>query len=185
MAAFPFYRKGAELIHGKVAVHAAFELQAHLMLFFTGNSRSAWDILRQQRKATSDQEPLVVEALHEMKSLAVRTVEALKAEDLSRFGRLLHESWQFKKRLASGITNQTIDEAYDLARRHGALGGKITGAGGGGYLLVYCEPDAQPAVRRALRHKGLEQMHFAFEHEGARIVMNSGDNVPRRQGVRL
>jgi D-glycero-alpha-D-manno-heptose-7-phosphate kinase len=125
-----------------------------------------------------------VEALHEIKRIAVHTVDALKTGDLPTIGRLLHESWQFKKQLAPGITTQTIDDVYALALRHGALGGKITGAGGGGFLLLYCPAEAQADVQRALCARGLQQMHFAFEFEGVRIVMNSGVNIPQQLGVR-
>ncbi len=161
------------------------ELQRNLMLFFTGNSRSAWEVLRQQRDATRGRQPIVVEALHQIKRLAGQSIGALKAGDLDRFGQLLDESWRFKKQLASGISNKSIEEIYGLAINAGALGGKITGAGGGGFLLLYCQPETQAKVRRAMLARGLYQMHFAFESEGVRIIMNSGVNMPERVGVKV
>jgi len=154
-------------------------LQRNLILFFTGNSRSAWDILRAQQESTRDKAPLVLDVLHRIKHLAVEMKKALEAGDLQRFGQLLDESWQLKKHLSPIISNPLIDDAYATARLHGALGGKITGAGGGGCLVLYCEEDAQPDVRRVLRSKGLQQMEFAFEFEGARIIMNTSGPARR------
>lgn len=148
-------------------------LQRNLVLFFTGNSRSAWDILRAQQEATRDKAPMVLDALHHIKRLAVEMKKALETGDLQRFGQLLDESWQLKKRLSPIISNALIDDAYTTARLCGALGGKITGAGGGGCLVFYCEEEAQPELRRALRSKGLQEMEFGFEFEGARTIMNT------------
>ena len=173
-----FVQDGVDVEPLRLAPDTASQLERNLMLFFTGNSRSAWEILRQQRDATRDREPVVVDALHEIKRLALETEAVLKEGDLARFGTLLNESWHFKKRLSPEITSQIVDEAYAQAVNAGAIGGKITGAGGGGYLLLYCEQEAQPSVKRALTQMGFQQMYFAFEYEGARIVMNSGINVP-------
>ena len=150
------------------------ELQSSLMLFFTGNSRRAWDILRSQRDSTRGRKPMVVESLHEIKAMALEMRDALVSGELEAFGRLMDASWELKKHLAPNVTTNLIDDAYQAARRQGALGGKITGAGGGGFLLVYCGEEAQPAVRSALREMGLQEMHFTFESEGARVLLNTG-----------
>ncbi len=149
------------------------KLERSLMLFFTGNSRQAWAILKQQRDATSSQEGIVIESLHNIKTLAVNMRDALESGDLDGFGRLLDESWQHKKKLASNISTEHIDQAYAEAKAQGALGGKITGAGGGGFLLLYCPPEQQPAMRIALEALGLREMRFAFEFQGARVLMNT------------
>jgi D-glycero-alpha-D-manno-heptose-7-phosphate kinase len=149
-------------------------LQRNLVLFFTGNSRRAWDILRRQRDSTRGRESVVVESLHRIKALALEMREALVSGELETFGRLLDASWELKKRLAPQVSTGLIDSAYQAAREHGALGGKITGAGGGGFLLLYCEEEAQPAVRFALRQKGLQEMHFTFEFDGSRVLLNTG-----------
>jgi D-glycero-alpha-D-manno-heptose-7-phosphate kinase len=114
-----------------------------------------------------------VDALHHIKALALEAKDALLQNDLGRFGSALHDSWQFKKQLAPGVTNSLIDEAYEVAHRNGALGGKITGAGGGGFLLVFCPDEAQPRLREALQRCGLHEMQFGLEAEGARILMHT------------
>jgi D-glycero-alpha-D-manno-heptose-7-phosphate kinase len=150
-------------------------LERRIMLFFTRASRSAASILKDQ-EAASHQDGEVVASLHQIKALAHETIELFRAGDLDGFGALLHESWQAKKRLAKGITNARIDASYDLARTHGALGGKIAGAGGGGFLLLYCREETQEAVTAALEAEGLVRMDFHFERGGAVVLM---DAVPR------
>ena len=107
-----------------------------------------------------------------MRSLADRMLAALCAGNLSRFGSLLDEGWQAKKRISGKISSPRIDHLYELARRKGASGGKITGAGGGGFLLLYCENDCQEAVRMALHAEGIQEMAFAFDSNGAQVIVN-------------
>ena len=107
---------------------------------------------------------------------AHQTARLLRAGDLTGFGRLLRESWQAKKRLARGITNSRLDEVYDVALAHGAVGGKVAGAGGGGFLLLYCEEQHQDAVTTALEGRGLMRADFHFERGGAVVLM---DALPR------
>lgn len=148
------------------------ELQSRLMLFFTGSAHHSWTILQEQEKATNSRTGPAVEALHEVRSLADRMLEALRSGNLSRFGSLLDEGWQAKKRISEKISNQKIDHLYQVARRSGAAGGKITGAGGGGFLLLYCENAYQDAVRLALQDEGIQEMAFAFDHGGAQVIVN-------------
>src|SRR5207302_6685241 len=106
---------------------------------------SANVILRQQQRASTDDQGEAVAALHRIKAAALETQRCLERGDLRRFGEILAESWEQKKRLAAGISNPQIDELYELACRHGALGGKLAGAGGGGFLMLYCEePHRRP-----------------------------------------
>jgi D-glycero-alpha-D-manno-heptose-7-phosphate kinase len=151
-------------------------LERRLMLFFTGASRSAASILKDQKASTQDNASDVVSSLHAIKDMARTTIDLLRAGDLAGWGALLHESWQMKKRLAKGITNPRIDEWYALARAHGAGGGKIAGAGGGGFLLLYCEEPYQEAVTTQLERSGLVRMDFHFERGGAVVLM---DAIPR------
>jgi D-glycero-alpha-D-manno-heptose-7-phosphate kinase len=151
-------------------------LERRMLLFFTGVSRSAAAILRDQQTATEQRQTEVVASLHAIKEMAQQAIAILRAGDLAAFGALLDESWQAKKRLAHGISNPRIDEWYDLARAHGARGGKITGAGGGGFLLLYCEEPYQEAVTAALEAKGLVRMDYHFEQGGAVVLM---DTIPR------
>jgi D-glycero-alpha-D-manno-heptose-7-phosphate kinase len=148
------------------------ELQSNLMLFFTGSSHDSWSILQEQDRSTRMHDRSALEALHEVKALALRMRQALQRGELHEFGVLLHESWQFKRRISNKISTSRIDQLYALALDHGALGGKITGAGGGGFLLFYCEPPQQPAVRQVMKDQGIPEMAFAFDMQGAQAIVN-------------
>jgi D-glycero-alpha-D-manno-heptose-7-phosphate kinase len=151
-------------------------LNRRILLFYTGASRSAASILRDQQTASSQRSGATVASLHQIKALAQQTVELFRRGDLDGFGDLLHESWEAKKRLAKGITNPRIDEWYQTARARGARGGKITGAGGGGFLMLYCDEARQEDLTAALEAEGLIRMDFRFERGGAVVLM---DSVPR------
>lgn len=148
-------------------------LESNLLLFYTGSSRNANTILEEQKRSTSRGHSNVVEALHDIKSFARETKAALEAGSLDHVGEILDRSWQAKRRLARGITNWRIDALYERARERGALGGKITGAGGGGFLLLYCTPPFQPAVCAEMREQGLHRMEFHFDNGGAKVLLNS------------
>jgi D-glycero-alpha-D-manno-heptose-7-phosphate kinase len=148
------------------------ELQSRLMLFFTGSSRNSWTILQEQEASTRRGSGAAVDALHEVKALGVEMRQALLRENLERMGELLHLAWMAKRRVSAKISDARIDALYDMAREQGALGGKITGAGGGGFLLLYCEPERQRAVRSALLEAGLQEMTFGFDFHGAQVVAN-------------
>jgi D-glycero-alpha-D-manno-heptose-7-phosphate kinase len=113
-----------------------------------------------------------VEALHEVKEAAAMMKAALECGDLEHFGHLLDDAWQAKKRVSHRISSPRIDHLYEVAREHGAFGGKITGAGGGGFLLLYSEPAFQDAVRSALQGEGVQEMAFAFDGQGAQVIVN-------------
>ncbi len=119
-----------------------------------------------------------MDALHAVKAMALEVKTCLEQGDLPHFGRLLDAAWQRKKQFASGISNPLIDECYSLALANGALGGKVTGAGGGGFLMIYAEPACQAAITAALEAKELKRMDFRFESEGARVLVNAGLNIP-------
>jgi len=140
-------------------------LESHLMLFYTGITRSASKILKKQQEETGDKQA----ALDRMVE-AVDEVEAVlrSNRELLRLGEMLHDAWQIKRELTSGITNPEIDEMYDAARKAGALGGKITGAGGGGFLLLFVEPHNQQRVRDAL--KPLNDYQVRLEPQGSKII---------------
>lgn len=148
------------------------QLQAHLLLFFTGVAHHSWSILKEQEAATRHGSGSAVDALHEVKALAGRMRNALLQEDLLGFGKLLHLGWMAKRRVSARISDARIDGFYELARQQGALGGKITGAGGGGFLLLFCQPDRQQSVRDALQQQGLQEMKFAFDMQGAHVLVN-------------
>lgn len=147
-------------------------LQQKLMLFFTGSTRDSWTILREQDAASREPDGLAISSLHCIRDLAESMRRALLAADLAEFGRLLHEGWEHKKKVSNRISTPAIDRLYALARKHGAAGGKITGAGGGGFLLLFCEEDHQSAVRHAFAAEGIQEMNFAFDFVGSRVLVN-------------
>src|SRR5205807_8245008 len=126
------------------------DLQQNLMLFFTGAAHHSWTILEEQENSTRAHKGVAVEALHEIRSIAEQMRKSLEKGDLNGFGILLDEAWQAKKRISNRISTLQIDQLYQAARRAGALGGKITGAGGGGFLLLYAEPPCHESVRQTL-----------------------------------
>lgn len=138
----------------------------NLMLFFTGVTRQADSVLGEQRANIQERLPV----LREIRDIAYLARDELCKGNLDVFGGLLDQSWNLKKRLASKISNGTIDEIYHTARRAGALGGKITGAGGGGFLFLYCPREHQEAVRSAL--KNLQELPFRLEKDGAKVIFN-------------
>jgi len=147
-------------------------LQRKLMLFFTGSAHHSWSILKDQESSTKKRDSPAVESLHRIRELAERMRRTLEEGDLEGFGRLLHEGWEYKKRISSMISNAAIDRMYGIAREHGATGGKITGAGGGGFMLLYCNEEKQPAVREAFAAEGIREMRFAFDSGGSRVLVN-------------
>jgi D-glycero-alpha-D-manno-heptose-7-phosphate kinase len=146
------------------------ELQSSLLLFFTGESHHSWTILKEQEASVRKVGSGTVEYLHEIRKLAEPMKAALLSGELREFGLLLHEGWEIKKRLSSKISNGHIDEMYKSALQNGALGGKITGAGGGGFLLLFCPLQYQQNVREALVSMGAREMGFEFDFQGAQVV---------------
>lgn len=141
------------------------QLEKNLLMFYTGTTRSANLILSEQKKNITQDEKN--QNLLKMCQIAEEMKESLEKNDLSRFGSAMHESWNLKKTLASGITSPAIDGAYERAMQNGALGGKLLGAGGGGFLLFYCEQEQQDRLRQAV---GLKEFPFKFERDGTSIV---------------
>ncbi len=141
-------------------------LNDNLLLFFTGKTRKADNILSEQ-KANIQQR---LQVLDEMKAIACRARDELLAGNVDAIGDLLHESWLLKKQLASQISNSYIDEMYETARRAGAVGGKIAGAGGGGFMLLYCRNGTQEEVRHELQH--LQELPFKLGQDGSKVIFD-------------
>ncbi|MGZ4787487.1 MAG: GHMP family kinase ATP-binding protein [Terriglobales bacterium] len=148
------------------------EFQSSLMLFFTGSSHHSWTILEEQERTVKSSDENALESLHEIRALADEQRNALVMGDLSAFGELMHRGWQAKKRISEKISNSHIDELYRVARDNGALGGKITGAGGGGFLLLFCHPDAKKKIREVFRELNIREMNFEFDSLGAHVVVD-------------
>ena len=141
------------------------KLQKNLLMFYTGTTRSANTILAEQTKNITSEDK--AKNLLKMCGLAKDMKSALESNDISSFGKILDEGWQLKKELASGIANPAIDEAYEIAMKNGALGGKLLGAGGGGFLLFYCEEEKQAQLKKAI---GLKELDFSFERDGTSVI---------------
>jgi len=141
-------------------------LNQNLMLFFTNRTRRSETILTEQVANINDR----LSVLREMKRLALEARQCICGSALDEFGAILHQGWELKKQLASKITNSEIDEIYRTARRAGAIGGKITGAGGGGFLLLYCPREKQDDVRAALH--SLPELPFHLERDGTKVIFN-------------
>jgi D-glycero-alpha-D-manno-heptose-7-phosphate kinase len=148
-------------------------LERRMMLFFTGRSRNSAQILGEQKRSSERNRATVIEALHQIKNGALELRNQLSRGDLDSVGECLHRSWIAKRQLARGISDSWIDHWYDAARAAGATGGKIAGAGGGGFLLLYCEPERQERVTETLENNGLTRMDFRFETGGAMVIMNN------------
>jgi len=152
------FRRSADLFHG---------LSRNIMLFYTGRTRKAGNILSVQDQRTS----VNLEQLHCLKALVARTSEALDRLRLWEVGRVLNDGWQLKRQLAEGISSPEIEQMYDLALGAGAAGGKICGAGGGGFLLLYCDPAHHKAVRKAM--EGYRELPIALDPDGSKIIFQN------------
>ena len=164
--AITFTRDGVYVEPIRVPPGTLEQLDRRLLLFFSGTARNSATILREQQRATSQRNDHTVERLHRIKAAAVACRSCLESGDLDGIGMLLDEGWRLKRHLVAGITNQRIDEAYAVAQAHGATGGKITGAGGGGFLLLYCHEAHHDTLTIALEQLGLRRMDFNFEGAG-------------------
>ena len=155
-----------------VSITTVEDLRNSLLLFYTGIMRNSSDVLEDQKQDTQQDNPVVVDSLHRTKELGYRIKEALEQGDLERFGRMLDEHWQNKKRRSTKISDPNIDQWYEIARQNGALGGKIMGAGGGGFFMFYCPNSHKAGLRRALSKAGLREMPYEFDFEGAKVLVN-------------
>lgn len=145
---------------------ASRDLETNTLLFFTGITRKSASILTEQKANTRERTAV----LRDMKQIAYTARTELENGNVDALGELLDESWQLKKQLASKISNPDINELYETAIRAGAIGGKISGAGGGGFLLLYCKPEHQKSVRAALSH--LKELPFRLEKDGSKVIFN-------------
>jgi D-glycero-alpha-D-manno-heptose-7-phosphate kinase len=152
----------------KIAMESLFELEDSLLLFFTGFSRSAGSILTDQKTRAEQNDAEMLENLHYVKALAWRSRDVLESGNTAELGELMHEHWEHKKRRSSGMSNPQIDEWYELGRKNGAIGGKLVGAGGGGFLMFYSNDHGR--LRRAMAKAGLEEVRFRFDFEGTKVL---------------
>jgi D-glycero-alpha-D-manno-heptose-7-phosphate kinase len=171
---FSFSGSGVEVTPVRIDPTVLTRFQQRILLFYTGSSRDSSSILGEQTRRSASNDAAVIDALQAVKSTGYEVKRLLEAGKLSEIGELLHFSWEHKKRFASGVSRPFVDECYDVARQNGVIGGKLTGAGGGGFLMLFCEPKHQACVTEALEQRGLRRMDFNFEHSGARVLTNNG-----------
>jgi D-glycero-alpha-D-manno-heptose-7-phosphate kinase len=148
------------------------ELESNLLIVWSGIERPARIVLSEQGERLKDEEEDVVARMHRIKALGHDVYRLLVDGDVDRYGEILHEHWLQKRRLASKMTDDVIDEHYESARKAGAIGGKLMGAGGGGFFMLYVRPADRRQVVEAMQARGLRVLRFRFDNDGARIVAN-------------
>ena len=146
------------------------DLEDNLLLFFTGLSRSASTILADQDQKSKLDDASMIDGLHYIKDLGHRSKEALLSEDTVSFGKLMNEHWERKKLRSNGITNDSINRAYARALENGAIGGKLVGAGGGGFLMFYASE--RKKLRKEMRELGMQEVRFRFDFEGTKVILS-------------
>jgi D-glycero-alpha-D-manno-heptose-7-phosphate kinase len=152
----------------KISEETLFNLEDNLLLFFTGYSRSAATILKEQDEKSRQDDAAMTENLHFIKELGKLSQRALERGELEEFASLMDRHWQRKKERSAGMSNGDIDAWYEYARANGALGGKVIGAGGGGFLLFYAGDKVK--LRHAMREQGLNEVRFRFDFEGTKVL---------------
>ena len=171
ISSFTFNEDGSiEVVPLRLSQNTMIDLEDNLLLFFTGISRSASAILSDQNSKLKARESEMIDSLHIIKDLGFRSRDALLAGDTKLFGELMHEHWQHKKIRTQGISSDFINDTYEKAIANGAIGGKIVGAGGGGFFLFYASDRNQ--LRHAMREAGLKEMRFGFDFEGTKVILS-------------
>lgn len=156
----------------ELSIGALEDFRSAIMLFYTGQHRSSGTILHHQEKDTQAENPQVIDSLHRTKELGYKVKECLSKGDVEQFGNLLDEHWQNKKRRSTHISDPRIDDWYRLARENGALGGKIMGAGGGGFFMFCCPNGNKSKLRNTMSAAGLREIQYEFDFEGSKVVAN-------------
>ncbi len=152
-----------------ISSETLFDLEDNLLLFFTGFSRSAGSILKDQHERTKQSDQDMLANLHYVKELGLRSKDALESGKPALFGELMHEHWEHKKKRSGGMSNPQIDEWYHLGRANGAIGGKLVGAGGGGFLMFYAHD--RNRLRHTMARVGLDEVRFRFDFEGTKVIL--------------
>jgi len=152
-----------------IKMDTLFDLEDNIMLFFTGLTRDASSILEYQDSQSKNNDKEMIDNLHYIKDLGLKSKEVLLKGNTSEFGALLNDHWEHKRNRSNDMSNPQIDEWYDLGKKNGAIGGKLVGAGGGGFLMFYAENKSQ--LRNAMAKVGLEEVRFRFDFEGTKVVL--------------
>lgn len=155
----------------KISESATRELRESLMLFFTGFSRNASAVLQDQKKRSEDGDGSLLQNLHFVKDLGFEIRRCLEEGNTAGFGELMHQHWEHKKARTKSISSEAINDLYEHGRSNGAVGGKLVGAGGGGFLMFYTRD--RSALRRAMVDKGLQELDFAFDFDGSVVLLRN------------
>ncbi|MHA1933095.1 MAG: GHMP family kinase ATP-binding protein [Promethearchaeota archaeon] len=175
ITSFQFSKEGTVTVEAlKMSDEAQDELQNNILLFYTGISRSASQILREQDDKSKKEEGQTIDTLHEIKRIGLETKKSLEQGNIDKLGEYLDEHWNIKKKLSKSISNPYIDECYNFAKENGALGGKIMGAGGGGFFMFYHNGSntEKTSFIKKMATKNLKKMRFDFDTEGSKIILN-------------
>ena len=148
------------------------QLESNLAFFFTGKERSASEILAEQDIRSEKDDPEMIQNLCQIKEIGLETKKYLENGEVDMLGELFHTHWEIKKKRSGKMSTPLIDECYEVGRKNGALGGKLIGAGGGGFLMFYCRNSDKPRLYQAMKRTGLRPVRFHFEFEGAKILVN-------------
>jgi D-glycero-alpha-D-manno-heptose-7-phosphate kinase len=157
----------------RISNEALDQLEGNTLFFFTGRERSASEILSEQDKKSKQDDPEMIQNLHQIKEIGLETRKYLEMSQVDMLGELLHVHWETKKKRSQNITDPFIDECYEVARKEGAVGGKLIGAGGGGFFMFYCENSHKPKLVEAMQKIGLRWERFRFDFDGAKILVNT------------
>lgn len=165
---FEFTKKAVKAYPLKIEKEIVYDLEDNLLLFFTGYTRSASGILKEQHQKSKKNNKEMIDNLHFIKELGIESKKALEKGDLKKFGELMNIHWNHKKNRSGSMSNDKINEWYDLALKNGALGGKLIGAGGGGFLMFYTTDHVK--LRQTMAIAGLEEVRFRFDFEGTKVI---------------
>jgi D-glycero-alpha-D-manno-heptose-7-phosphate kinase len=153
----------------KISQRTLYDMEDHLLLFFTGYTRSAGEILKEQDTRSKKNDPDMIANMHFVKQIGRDIKDTLEQGNLQQFGELMNTHWEYKKGRSKSMSNDRIDHWYQLARQNGALGGKLIGAGGGGFLMFLCQEGSR--VRQVMTDEGLEEVRFRFDFEGTKVIL--------------
>ena len=152
------------------------DLNRNLLMFYTGTSRSAIEILSEQGKGVKEEKKDVLESMHYIKELGYKILEAVESGNVTDVGLMFDQHWKYKKKISTKMSNPNFDKIYEIAKENGALGGKISGAGGGGFFLFYVE-EKQGRVREEMKKLGLRELRYRFDFEGTKVLVNFMDGA--------
>jgi len=171
LSCFTFCKDDTVLVEPlRISTDALFDLEDNLLLFFTGYSRSASSILKDQNDKSKERNSDMIANLNYVKEMGYKSKKMLEEGKTADFGYLMHEHWIHKKDRTGGMSNPQIDEWYTLGLKNGAIGGKLVGAGGGGFLLFYAED--RNKLRHAMKKAGLAEVRFKFDYEGTKVILS-------------